>query len=91
MDLVLKALTSLAIEKSLLKIGKPAYEKAISMLEKKYQCHMPDCYEHPEYLNDVLKEIFGKSHTVIVNEIRQELVEFLHKRKVGRFVQVISQ
>ena len=91
MDLVYKALTYMIIEKTLLKIGKPVYDKVVSMLNKQYHCYLPDCYEYPEYLSDVLKQIFGNGHVVIVKEIRKELEEFSNKGHIGRFLEVISR
>ena len=91
MSLVYRALTSLAIEKTLLNIGKPVYDKVVLELDKKYRCYLPDCYDHPEYLDDVLKEIFGNAYVVIAKEIRKELEEFSDKEQVGRFIEVISR
>ena len=91
LDNVYKALTSLTIEKALLNVGKPTYEKVVSRLNKKYHCYLPDCYEHPEYLSETLKELFGNAHKVIVEDIRKQLEEFEYKESVGRFVEVISR
>ncbi|HET6457597.1 MAG TPA: hypothetical protein VFG24_01815 [Nitrosopumilaceae archaeon] len=88
---VYKALTILAIEKTLLDFGKPMYEKVIEMLKKEYNCYLTDCYEHPEYLSAILKKLFGNSHVVLVASIKKQLEEFLYKDAVGRFVEVISQ
>ncbi len=90
-NLVYKALTVLAIEKTLLKIGKPIYLTTISMLDEKFHCSISDCYERPEYLSEILKKIFGDCYTAIVNEIRSELEEYLHKAQVARFLEVINQ
>ena len=90
-DNLYKALTSLAIEKTLLNIGKPTYDKVVSRLDKKYHCYIPDCYEHPEYLAGALEELFGNAHKVIVEDIRKELEEFIHKESVRRFIEVICR
>ncbi|MGI0027321.1 MAG: hypothetical protein ACREAD_05715, partial [Nitrosopumilaceae archaeon] len=68
-----KAMVSLAVEKVLLGIGKPVYEKVIKQLSNDYNCYLPECYEHPEYLNTVLKKIFGNAHVTIVDSIKNEL------------------
>lgn len=91
LDLVYKALTSMAIEKTLLKVGKPVYDKVVLMLNEKHHCHLPDCYDHPEILGDVLKQVFGNAYDVIVKDIRKELEEFSHKEQMERFVQVINR
>ena len=91
LDNTYKALTSFAIEKTLLKFGKPTYEQVVSRLNKKYNCHLPDYYEHPEYLNEILRELSGNTHNVIVSDIKKELEEFTYNKPVGRFIEVISQ
>ncbi len=88
---VYKALTILAIEKTLLDFGKPMYDKVIEMLKKDYNCYLTDCYDHPEYLSAVLKKLFGNSHVALVASIKKQLEEFLYKDSVGRFIEVISQ
>jgi hypothetical protein len=55
---VMRALIALSVEKVLLDIGKPVLDKVTTKLYKEYQCHMPDCYEHPDYLNNVLRSVF---------------------------------
>lgn len=59
------------------------------MLKKEYHCDLTDCYEHPEYLNAVLKKLFGNSHVAIVVSITNELKEFLYKEPIRRFVEAI--
>lgn len=86
-----KALISLAIEKVLLEIGNPIYEKTIKQLSKDYNCYLPECYEHPEYLNKVLKKIFGNAHITIVEAIKNELNEYLTEKPIEIFVAAISE
>ena len=45
-----KALVSLAIEITMLEIGKETYDKVVRDLYKKYKCYLPDCYDHPNFL-----------------------------------------
>ena len=85
-----KAIVSLAIEKVLLGIGRPVYEKAINHLLKDYNCYLPECYEHPEYLNKVLKKIFGNSYIAIVDAIKSELNEYIVEKPIDIFVRTIG-
>jgi len=88
---VQKGLITLAVEKTLLDIGKPTYDKVTDMLYKDYNCYLPDCYEHPEYLNETLKKLFGNSYHVIVESIYKQLEEFMYKKPVERFLKIISR
>ena len=90
-DLVRKALVSLAVEKALFEIGRPVYEKVIEALYKEYHCYLPDCYDHPEYLNEILEKLYGNAHDVIVKSIRKQLDEFSNHKHIARFLSVISQ
>jgi len=85
----MKALVTLAIEKTLIGIGKPVYDKVVERLNKKYNCHIPDCFEKPEYLKAVLNELYGKSYNEIVNSIQEELKEFTYDKKIETFLQVL--
>ena len=90
-DILYKGLTVLAIEKTLLDIGKPIYDEVIYILDKKYHCYLSDCYEHPQYLNEILKELYGKAYGVVVEKINKQLEEFSYKTNIGRFIEVISR
>ncbi len=88
-DNAMKALVTLAIEKTLLDLGEPVYDKVVGTLYKKYRCLLPDCFEKPEYLNAVLKELYVESYNEIVNSIQQELKEFVDNKRIERFLQVL--
>ena len=68
-----KDLIHVIIETSLLKIGVEALEEVSSTLQEKYECFLGDCLYHPEYLKEVLENIYGNSHYEIVNTIIKEI------------------
>ncbi|HET6458688.1 MAG TPA: hypothetical protein VFG24_07400, partial [Nitrosopumilaceae archaeon] len=82
-------LTTWAIEKTLLGLGKPTYVKVMDMLKNEYRCNLTDCYIHPEYLNAVLKKLSDDSHVAIVVSITNELKEFLYKESIRKFIETI--
>ena len=81
-----KALVSLAIEKSLLEVGNATLIEVGNILYSKYQCYFIDCLEHPEYLKDVLNQIFGPSHHSIIQSIEKNLGEFAHQEPITEFL-----
>jgi len=85
-----KALVSLAVENVLLEMGKPVLDKVASKLFVKYHCYIPDCYEKPEYLKKVLKELFGKAHIEIVEQIQDRLQDFSKEKSINKFLKVIN-
>ncbi|MGI0010253.1 MAG: hypothetical protein ACREAE_02495 [Nitrosopumilaceae archaeon] len=90
-EVLRKALVALAIERTLIDIGKPVFEEVTSRLFHNYHCYIPDCYEHPQYLKKVLKDIYGNSYLTIVESIKKDLEEFIYKKSIGEFVTVITK
>ena len=88
---LMKALVTLSIEKVLLKIGTPVYEKVSNKLEKEYKCYIPDCYNHPEYLESVLKSLYGKSYVSISEAIRDELADYMYDNNIRTLIKTISR
>jgi hypothetical protein len=85
----MKAIVTLAIEKTLLNVGKAEYETVAYVLYEKYHCYIPDCFEKPEYLKEVLRELYGKSYNEIIKSIEQELKEVVENKKIETFLQVL--
>lgn len=81
----------LSIEKSLLGIGPPAYDKVIQKLYEEYHCHLPDCFEYPDYLNKVLKELFGDNYKSIVESIKNNLKDIVDEKPIRDFLIAISK
>lgn len=86
-----KALLALAIERGLLDMGEPIFEAVTGRLYKNYHCYIPDCDKHPEYLNAVLKALYGNSYLAIVDSIKKYLIEFSYQQPIAKFLKVISE
>lgn len=86
-----RAKAASAIEKALLGIGQPTYEKVVQKLYTDYQCDLFDCYENPEYLNKVIKEIFGENYIAIVESIKDNLKKATEQINFTDFLKVISK
>jgi hypothetical protein len=81
-----KALIAFSIEKSLLDVGEPVLQKVMSILKNDYNCYIPDCYEHPEYLKRILSDLYGDGHVAIVNSIKENLRDFSNHISVQKFL-----
>ena len=66
-----KGLVRMAIDEALLEFDKSGIEKVFNKLADDYKCRIPDCFENPEYLIRVLKDLYGNSYTVIVDSIKK--------------------
>ena len=82
---------SLAIEQSLRDISDTVCENVGDALYKKYNCYFHNCLEHPDYLADVLKQIFGDGHHSIVISINKRLEEFSYQKPIKEFLLVINK
>lgn len=81
-----KALVAFSIEKTLLGLGEPVYKKITKTLKDDYNCYLPDCYEHPEYLKRTLSDLYGNAHMTIINSIKSDLAEFSTRGPIQKFV-----
>jgi len=86
-----KALVSFTITQALLKMSPSATNEVGSRLYAKYRCYFSDCLEHPEYLNDILTDIFGNGARVVTDAIRQSLAEFEDQHPISDFLAVLSK
>ena len=89
MSQVRRALVVLSIEKALLDIGKQDYDAVIERLETEHHCYLRDCCENPSCLQNVLRELFGRSSESIIKSIGKNLEEFSDNKQIGRFLEVI--
>ncbi len=85
-----KAIVAITIEKVLLDMGKPVLDTFTKKLLKNYNCYIPDCSDHPEYLNQILKEMYGNSYKTIVDKITDHLAEFSYQKSIDEFIKIIS-
>ena len=86
-----KALVVLAIEKTLLEVGRTTYDEVLGKLYENYGCYLSDCYDNPEYLSSVLKELYGQSSLAIVNSIKKYLAQASMQEGIAKFVMKISE
>lgn len=85
-----RALVAFAIEKALINMGEPVFEKVAKTLKDDYNCHIPDCYEHPEYLKRILSDLYGNAHVAIIVSIKNSLDEFSQHESISRFISVLE-
>jgi len=82
---------SIAIERSLLHIGFDALNIVRQRLSDDYNRNFSDCYENPEFLNRILKDLYGDSYKAIVESIRKNLKDCLREEHIIKFEKEISK
>jgi len=85
-----KTMVTLALKNTLLELGIQEYDKIVSLLHKDYSCTLEDCYENPEYLRNILKDLFGDSYPDILNSLTENMKDILSQQSVKDFLQVLS-
>ncbi|MGI0008711.1 MAG: hypothetical protein ACRD92_03735 [Nitrosopumilaceae archaeon] len=85
-----KGLVRMAIDEALLEFDKSAIEKVFNKLADDYKCRIPDCFENPEYLIRVLKDLYGNSYTAILDSIKRKLEKHAYEKSIEKFLMEIS-
>jgi hypothetical protein len=61
------------IEVTLMRRGNTNYNFIVAKLASLYNCDVVDCFEHPEYLRTVLKQVYKEDYKSILDDIKLEL------------------
>ena len=64
--------------------------KINEILFKKNKASISDCYDHPEYLNDALKNLYGDGYKAVVEKIKKHLEEFMYQEQISKFIEKIA-
>ncbi|HJW20187.1 MAG TPA: hypothetical protein VJ571_06495 [Candidatus Nitrosotalea sp.] len=86
-----KTMVVLAIEHTLLKTSINTLEKVQTELHQEFNCDISECYEHPEYLTKVLKDLQSVVQHEIVENVNRYLDEFSYQEQIAEFLDKIKQ
>jgi len=90
-DNMKKALVVYAIEQGLIDGGgTKIFEETIEKLKNKYNCTIEDCYENPQYLNNILCEKKHEIQLQIINAIKHKLIDFTYQESIAIFVETLD-
>ena len=87
---VFESLISVSVEKALLEIGKFELDSVVCRLKENYHCEISDCLDHPEYLKQILCELFGNSHEVVIKSIQESFQKTNMEKPLVDFLDVIE-
>ena len=85
-----KTMVTLALKNTLLELGIQEYDKVVSLLQKDHSCTLEDCYENPEYLRTILKDLFGDSYPDILNSLSENMKSIINQQSVKDFLHTLS-
>jgi hypothetical protein len=78
------------IELVLMRRGNTNYNLVVAKLDSLYNCTIRDCYEHPDYLVAVLKEVYDGDYNNIIDEIKVQLDGLTNVGEIRDFCQSLA-
>ena len=89
-DEQIKENLALSIEVVLMRRGGPEFQMVLAKLKNNFNLDIIDCYEKPEYLRKVLKEVYREDFKSVVEEIIGELGEYAQEQKIIAFLDTLK-
>ena len=86
-----KFVIMLAIEKSLVRMGKPEYNLVENKLLSEFNCTFEDCVSNPIPLKKVLSELFGNCYEDIYNSIYDGLKDTSMDVDIRNFLRIMGE
>lgn len=81
---------TLAIKNTLLELGTQEFDKVVMMLQKDFNSTLEDCYEHPEYLKQILQDLLGNSYTDVLNSLKENIKNISTHASTNDFIEALS-
>ena len=78
------------VELVLMRRGNANYHLVMARLGSLYGCKISDCYEHPEYLKTVLKDVYQEDYKSIVSQIKSYLAELVDVKEICDFFKIME-
>lgn len=85
-----KGLVRMAIDDALLEFDKSSLERVVNKLHDDYKCGIQDCYENPEYLKKVLKNLYDNSYSTILDSVKKKLEKHTSTKSIEKFLTIIT-
>ena len=90
LDQMKRTMVTLAIKNTFLELGLEEYDKIVLMLQKDYSCSLEDCYDNPEYLKQVLKDLLGDSYNNVINSLKENIKNISSNKTTLNFLDALS-
>jgi len=88
--LLWKTQVSISVESTLREIGKFEFRKILDMLKENYNVTLSDCYDNPEFLKKILKDLFGNSYESIIATLEKNLDGLVLMEPVNEFLTIMK-
>jgi hypothetical protein len=72
--------------------GNTNFNLIVAKLNALYDCQIRDCYDHPEYLQTVLKEVYkDDDYKSIIHEIKTCLDDLVNEKDISDFFKIMEK
>jgi len=79
-----------SFEVVLMSMGNTKYNLVVAKLNALHDISIRDCYEHPEYLKPILKEVYIEDYDYIISEVKARLDELIDDKDMAQFFKVME-
>lgn len=78
------------VELVLMRRGNANYHLVLARLGSLYDCKIGDCYDHPQYLKTVLKDVYGEEYHSVISQIKSYLGELADVQDIVDFFKIME-
>jgi hypothetical protein len=78
------------VELVLMRLGDANYHLVMAKLGSLYHCKIMDCYDHPEYLKTVLKDVYKEKYHSVVSQIHSYLGDLADEPEIIAFFKTME-
>ncbi len=78
------------VELVLMRRGDTNYHLVMARLDSLYDCKIMDCYDHPEYLKTVLKDVYKEDYDSVISQIKSYLGDLEDIPKIINFFKIME-
>ena len=90
LDEMKRTMVTLAIKNSLLELGLEEFDKIVMMLQKDYNSTLEDCYDNPEFLKQVLKDLLGDAYKDVLNSLKENINNISSHKSTENFLDALN-
>ncbi len=78
------------VEVVLMRRGNANYHLVLAKLGSLYDCKIGDCYDHPQYLKTVLREVYGDEYSSVISQIKSYLGDLTDVQEIVAFFKTLE-
>jgi hypothetical protein len=72
-------------------MGNTKYNLVVAKLNSLHDITIRDCYEYPEYLKSVLKEVYEEDYDYIISEVKIHLDDLANEQDLVEFFKIMER